>query len=214
MLKEKFLKKWNYYLPDWKQRVRQAQIATRKWKQSTNQLFFSLLIHFAAVVLLYAFLLSSVNYFWFVIRDTQVGLEFARHYSSSPFFHLLTVLRKNTLYLSFRLSLDVVVHCFVIGLALQVIPIRRYFYDAAGMGARLLWFLVFAALTALNIPGYNYALSLQAGIALYLFPVCCLLSLCLHFSAKWLPEITVLSEISRGLREIVRVARIRNQDVI
>ena len=127
MLREKFLEKREYYLPDWKQRGKNAYSTLRKWKRTTIQQFFSLIIHFLFVVLIYAFLLSGVNYFWFVIGDTQVGLQFSTSNSSSFFLHVLSILRENTLYLAWRLSSDVVINSFLVGLALQVLPIRRYF---------------------------------------------------------------------------------------
>lgn len=209
MLREKFIEKREYYLPDWKQRGKNAYSAFRKWKRTIIQQFFSLLIHLLFVVLIYAFLLSGVNYFWFVIGETQVGLQFSTSNSSSFFLHVLSILRENTLYLAWRLSSDVVINSFLVGLALQVLPIRRYFFDPYGILNRIIYFFIFAGITALNISGNNYPLSFELGFVLYFFPVCCLLELCLNFSGRWLPEITLIFKIPKEIHNIIRVAEIR-----
>ena len=208
---KKLAEKRDYYIPDWRHRLRAAVRSVMMWKTVTLKHFFSLAIYYIVTSLAYAFLILLVNQFWFTIKGTPSGTEFLTSNPSSIVLRLFSLLEGKALFLSWRLSLDVLITSLLLGLVMQVLPIRRWFFDPYNLPQRVVWFAVFALITALDITDLNYPLFFDCGVLLYFFPACCLVTQCLRFSGNLFPEITLIPRIWKGIEELVMVARIRGR---
>ena len=199
-----------YYFPDWRQRIKDAKYAVRKWRTKTMVELVKLISHFLAGWIGYALLLYGIGYFWFTFQSTQVGVAFSANHESGLILDVFNELQQNLLHLSFRLHLDALAACLLIGLISQVLAIRRYLYYGYGIINRICWFITVACLTALDIFMTNQPLSLAAGLFLYFLPVVFLLDACFSFSAQLLPELSIVLRVKQ-LKEIKKTASIRNQ---
>lgn len=212
MLPESLHRTIDYYVPDWRLRLKDIQREIRTWGHTLKNTIFHSFILFLCVVIGYAIILTLLNSFWFTFQNTQVGRAFVSSNSSPLVSEILALLSGNTFTLSLRFCREAVLVCIITGLGAQLFSLRRYFYYGHGIINHLCWMILVTAATSFDRMENNSLPDFEKGMLLYALPVCCLLDQSFKLCRFLLPELAVIFRL-RELKEISRVARIRNTEM-
>ncbi|OQX17670.1 MAG: hypothetical protein BWK76_10030 [Desulfobulbaceae bacterium A2] len=199
-----------YYLPDWRQRCSEWRSAFKRRLRNIQFQIVKLCVQFLAAVLCFMLVFGMVNYFWFTFRHTPAGGIFLSRNPSGALSAIFAVIAGNNLVLlAYLFTLDTAISCLLLGLVCQFFAITRYLYTGRGLIIRLFWYCLCAAVTSLDLLQAGNQFDFTTSFVLNFVPASCLSGVCLEFTSLLLPEIWMVFRL-RELRQVIRIARIRN----
>ena len=211
----KIIQRWiEYYLPDWRRRCWVLQSACKQRLRTIQFYVVKLCVQYLAAVLCFILVFGMVNYFWFTFRHTPAGNMFLDSDQPEAILAIFTATKSNLVPLAFRLTLDTAVTCLLLGLVCRLLAVTRYFYEGRGLVNRLLWYIFCAAITSLDLLQTGHRFDLTSSFVLYLIPASCLTGDCLKLTSLLLPEMWIVFRVGEEIRQIVKTARIRNDQSV
>lgn len=195
------------YFPDWRQDVRKMQHAVKAWCYETVGQLARLALLCFCVYISYWLLLEFVAGVWNTYLSTGTGQIYQSTISPKIARHLSAVLQSDLNAVSLSITTNTLIVSMELGIAAQLLALRRLFHEARGVTVYSVW----AALCAGGV-AWRTAQSLPFDpitlFAISLLPALTIYGISFTLCAKLAPELDLLA-LFQLIKKIKRQADIR-----
>jgi hypothetical protein len=182
----------------WKHKLRRANREVQRWNRIFIYSSIEIMILCAATTVIFISVFSFLKALWHLYLHTPVGRKFALDASLLANFSLAELLNKDLVLFSVEVTATTLSACLILSAICQMLAVRRIFYEGRGLANRIVWGLLFIAVSA-HILTDRSQLDFPVAIGLSMIPSICMFATCLTVSARLLPELTpsALLELAR-----------------
>lgn len=147
---------------------------------------------------------------WAVFADTPMGEIFATRVSPDLVTTITSVLKLDLLRLAYECVLNTLIATFLIGLGLKFTGLYRLAFQNRGLLGVTFWGIACTAVGAAVLPIIETAGAMRGNAVIYFLPTICLVHGSVNFSARLVPEFTVIFRFGDFLRGRLQIIKIRD----
>jgi hypothetical protein len=189
-------------------KLRRAARRFRIWLRNLIYSVIEIIILFTATAVLMGTLLSFIKALWYLYLETPVGRKYTAKFSVLTTHVMSELVRKDLVLFSLEITACALITCLMVSATIQLLAVRRYFYEGRGLTNRMVWIALFSAGSAFNLANISQ-IEWSTAVAISILPSLCLFASCLAIAAKLLPELTIVGtfKITKRLINFMRDRR-------
>lgn len=189
-------------------KLRRAARRFRIWLRNLIYSVIEIIILFTATAVLMGTLLSFIKALWYLYLETPVGRKYTAKFSVLTTHVMSELVRKDLVLFSLEITACALITCLMVSATIQLLAVRRYFYEGRGLTNRMVWIALFSAGSAFNLARISQ-IEWSTAVAISILPSLCLFASCLAIAAKLLPELTIVGtfKITKRLINFMRDRR-------
>jgi hypothetical protein len=195
--------------PGGKSKLRRAARRFRIWLRNLIYSMIEIVILFTATAVLMGILLSFTKALWYLYLETPVGRKYTANFSVLTTHVLSELVRRDLVLFSIEIAACALITCLMVSATIQLLAVRRYFYEGRGLVNRMVWIALFSASSAHNLTNISQ-IEWSIAVAISILPSLCLFASCLAIAAKLLPELTIVG-IFKMTKRLINFMRDRRK---